>query len=88
MVLKQSPDDHKVRALLSSPNTLATVLHAILYREFGDPLYSWEPETVGLEVKDTWGIELPAASLDKVCALLAALTSDKFFLDWVSFTAT
>lgn len=86
MDLKNSPDHQKVKRVLRHPNTFGTVLHACALRAWGSDIYGWEPETIALEFKDEWEVELPTASLDRLCALLAAVSSDAYYRDWAAFT--
>ncbi len=71
--------------MLVHQGTLATVLHAIAYKEFGEELYEWEPETVYLDVNDAFGIEIPEANFNKLMALISAISSDAFYKKWTSF---
>lgn len=64
--------------VLRNPGTPATVLLAILIDSFGTECLNWEPETLRLEVDDTWNAMLPPANWDKVFAAMSVLTSDVF----------
>ena len=86
MDLKTSPANAKIKAMLRHPNTMGTVLHAIAVRTWGTDIYGWEPETIVMEFKDEWEIDLPSAAADKLCALLSAVSSDRYYQDWAAFT--
>jgi hypothetical protein len=40
---------------------------------------SWDPETILLEIKDDFGVELSADNFDKLLAAITVLTTDDFF---------
>lgn len=65
--------------MLSSPETSATVLHAILRDKYGEDIYEWEPETLMLEVRDDFQVDMPPEAMDRWSALQTAMTSDAFF---------
>ena len=47
-----SPSGFSVRRdLIQSPETMATVAHAIVRERYGDEAYWWDPLTVALELK-------------------------------------
>lgn len=81
------PDAVQLRAILMDPSCLATPLHCIFYKEFGEDIYTWSSETLDLEAEDTWGVRIPQVNLDKLEALIAAIQSHIFYTDWSAFTA-
>lgn len=85
MELKTGPDHLILKAILTSPSTLATVLHSIAYKAFGEEMYDWEPETLELEINEEFEVEIPSVNLDKLMALISAITTDAFYRDWVAF---
>ena len=74
-----------ISAMLVHPGSMATLLHAIAYKEFGEELYEWEPETVYLDINDAFGIEMPESNFNKLMALISAVSSDAFYKKWSSF---
>lgn len=74
-----------VISMLVNPGSMATLLHAIVFKEFGEEMYDWEPETIYLDINDTFGIEMPEANFNKLMALISALASDAFYKKWSSF---
>ena len=81
--------DRKALAeIVARPGTFATVLHAIAIHLFGHECYDWETETLGLELKDELGVDVPAINLDKLQSLLTAVSLPRFYNDWAVFTAT
>jgi hypothetical protein len=63
---------------LIRPDLFATVLLAGVTDLFGTECWSWEPETLELELREQ-GIELDEPSSDRLNALITALTTDRFF---------
>lgn len=74
-------------SLLQSDETLATVIHAILRDKYGEEVYSWEPLTVALEVKDDFGVDMATGVMDKWCAMQVVMGSDAFFKRLDAFLA-
>ena len=76
-----------VQTLLKSPATLATVLHVILRHKYGHEVYSWDPTTVYLELKDDFQIDPPSELIDRFAAIQTLMTSDVFFKRVDAFSA-
>lgn len=74
-----------ITQMLMHPGTMATILYSIAVREFGAEVHEWEPETVYMEIKDSFGIEMPEANFNKLMALICAVSSDAFYQKWGSF---
>jgi hypothetical protein len=72
-------DKYAKQQALQSPETLSTVIHAIMRQQFGDEAYNWDPLTSALEARDEFGAEMDTASLDRWSALQIVMTSDAFF---------
>lgn len=81
-------DRARVAAIMAHPSTLATVLYSLAVREFGEEVHSWEPETVALEINDTFHIEFPEENHNKLMALLTAIDADAFYKKWPAFELT
>ena len=82
-------DAHHKQALLpilQHPGTFATVLYGIGLRYFGEDIHHWDPETVWLEFRDEFGIDLPATSHDRLMALITAVSTNTFYRDWATFS--
>ena len=77
-----------VRALLADQSTFATVLSAILIREYGPEVYEWDPETIHIQVLDDFGVDLPEINHMKLVSLFSALQSGAFFQDPLVFSST
>jgi hypothetical protein len=76
-----------VQEMLRHEHTMATVLHSIALKSFGEDIYHWDPITLDLELKDEYGIELPKLNADKLQAIITGVATDRFFRDWQAFTA-
>ena len=71
--------------LMSSPDTLATVLFGLCVREFGAEFVDWDPDTTTHEMVQTWGESIPAANFDKVMAMMTLQASDSYHRDPITF---
>ena len=76
-----------IKGMLRHEHTMATVLHAIVLKEFGEDIYKWDPITLDKEIQDTFEVEFPKLNADKLQAIITSLTTDRFFRDWQAFTA-
>ena len=68
-----------IQELFQSPNTLGTVINAIIVSNYGEEAYDWDPLTIALEIKDDFGVDISSELLDKWCALQVLMGSDAFF---------
>lgn len=73
--------------MMATPGTMATVSHAIALRLLGPDIYTWEPETLALELADVLDVKIDEDNLDRLHAIIAAITSNSFYKDWAAFTA-
>lgn len=64
---------------LESPQTLATVVHAIVLDQYGQAAYDWDPLTVALELREDFQAEICTEAMDRWCAIQAVMGSDAFF---------
>ena len=64
---------------LESPQTLATVVHAIMLDQYGEAVYDWDPTTCAMEVADDFKVEMCTQAMDRWCAMQAVMGSDAFF---------
>ena len=67
------------REALMNPDTLTTVLNAILKSMYGDDFYDWDIVTIYLELRADFGVEVPQEIVDKIGALQMFMTTDAFF---------
>ena len=64
---------------LESPQTLATVVHAIMLDQYGEAVYDWDPVTCAMEVAADFKAEICTPAMDRWCAMQAVMGSDAFF---------
>ena len=64
---------------LESPQTLATVVHAIMLDQYGQAAYDWDPVTCSMEVAEDFQAEACTQVMDRWCAMQAVMGSDAFF---------
>ena len=67
------------KTALESPQTLATVVHAIVLDQYGELAYDWDPATVALELRDDFQAEICTPAMDRWCAMQVVMGSDAFF---------
>ena len=65
--------------LLQSPDTLATVLHAILRDKYGDEWYGWDQLTIMMELQADFGVDPCPAVMDRIGAIQTLMSGDQFF---------
>lgn len=75
-----------VARILASPFSMATVLYSICIRHFGEQVHDWEPETVWMELRDEFGVEIPPINHDRLMALLTAISTNQFYQNWAGFS--
>jgi len=69
-----------VQPLLRDPERpYATTLLVLALDCFGKECLDWHPETMQLEMKDSFGVYLPKENLDKLYAGITLLTTDYFY---------
>lgn len=64
---------------LESPQTMATVVHAIMLDQYGEAAYDWDPVTCAMEVSADFKAEICTPAMDRWCAIQAVMGSDAFF---------
>lgn len=64
---------------LESPQTMATVVHAIMLDQYGEAVYDWDPVTCAMEVAADFKAEICTPAMDRWCAMQAVMGSDAFF---------
>lgn len=75
------------KAYLSGDKTaFATTLFVLVADHFGSLEWmDWEPDVLGQEIKDDFGVEMPPDVRDKLWALVTTLTTDRFYRDPLFF---
>lgn len=65
--------------LIASPETMATVAHAIVRDKYGEEAYWWDPLTVALELKADFEVDPCPEFMDRWSAMQVLMTGDAFF---------
>ena len=73
------------RRLLMEESTYATVLLLILLDTYGPEALQWAPETISLELKDDYAVNITKQTLDKIMAAIAIVTTNYFYKDVLKF---
>lgn len=73
--------------LIQSPETMATVVHAIIRDKYGDEAYWWDPLTVAMELKADFEVDACPEFMDRWGAMQVVMTGDSFFNRIDSFFA-
>lgn len=75
-----SSDPFVVRQnLLQSPDTLATVLHAILRDKYGDEWYGFDQLSIMMDLQADFRCDPCPAAMDRIGAIQTLMTGDAFF---------
>ena len=67
-------------------STFATSLLALLIDEYGTESFQWDPETVRLQIESDYGVKLSQVNMDKLMAMITALTTNLFYTSAEAFT--
>ena len=74
------------RAFASS-ETLATVVHAAVLKQYGEAAYEWDPLTLAHEIRDDFHVDISAESLNRWNAVQLIMTTDEPFRRLDAFQA-
>ena len=80
-------EKYAIQTLLSAPQTMGTVAHAIIKRAFGKEAYDWDIVTILMEAKDEFGADMDADVANRWAAIQTAVTTDAYFDRLDSFLA-
>lgn len=72
-------------ALLADPQAFAYNLLAVLLDAYGTEALSWTPETIEMELRDDFNVDVPPGNFDRLMTAIGILTSDAFFTSPVDF---
>lgn len=76
----------RLRGYWEDPDTFGTSLLILLIDHANTlDVLTWEPETMRLEIHDSCGARVPHENMDKVLALVSALTTDLFYKSLETF---
>ncbi len=68
-----------VGKLLTSEGTYSTTLLVWLLDQYGMEVLDWHPETIKLELRDDFQVNVPRFIIDRIMAGICVLTTDLFF---------
>lgn len=77
----------KAAQLLESPDTRATVLHAIALAAYGEDIYLADPLHLYQSLEEDFGCRLPVEAENRINAIFLAVTTDAFYDDPEAFAA-
>lgn len=66
--------------------TFGTVLLALFIDEYSTEALDWDPETIRLQIKSDYGVELPRVNMDKLMAMITIMTTNLFQTSVEAFT--
>lgn len=64
---------------IQNPETLASVIHAIVRQKYGEEAYAWDPLTVYMELQADFGVDPDSVVTDRWSAISVVMTGDSFF---------
>lgn len=66
-------------------NTFTTTLIVLLVDAYGTECFDWAPETIRLELRNDFGVEIPPYILDRIMAGISILTTNSFYISLPDF---
>ncbi len=87
-MLNPALKERATEVLSGRKDAFATAVLGLLLKVYGQDLLSWDGQTIQLEVKDDFGLEMPRWVYDRLMALIAAMTSNQVFQDVPLFDET
>lgn len=76
------------RTIWTGDASFATTLLVLFVDTYGTEGFTWDPETIRMEIEDDFGVKLPQANYDRLITAIRIVTSDDFnqsLPDFVSF---
>lgn len=68
-----------VAQAFKTPQTLTTLLVALVRRHFTDEAFFWDPTTLYLEIRSEFKVDPPVEVMDRLSAAQVIITGDAFF---------
>jgi hypothetical protein len=81
----ESMTKYKPKEYFERPETFATSLLLLILDQYGTEPFDWDPQTLQLELEGDFGVKIPPKNIDKLHALITALTTDQFYRDPMIF---
>lgn len=76
----------ELKRVFEDPETYASTMIVALVDRLGVEFFTWDPNTIKLELSALYQAEAPAENLDKLNAMLLAITTNQFYVSLESFT--
>lgn len=73
------PAAPRLRAVWADPDAYATTLLVAALDAYGPDVLEWHPATIRDEIRDDYGLVVTDATLDRLMAAIAVLTTDLFW---------
>jgi len=67
------------RNLLQDGQTFATTMVAIVLNEYGADAFTWDPETLRMEIADDFQVKMSTPNFDRLMAGVALMTGNDFY---------
>jgi len=80
--------DKILASMLVDKKSIGTTLLVGLLDRFGTDMFSWDPDTLTLEVRSEYGVHMPAVNRDKLNALITCITTNMFYSNLDVFLQT
>jgi hypothetical protein len=75
-----------LRTVFESEHTFASTMMIALTDELGNvQWFDWEPEALAAEIQDRFDAKIPQDNMDKIQALVLALTTNQFYVSLEAF---
>lgn len=77
-----------IKNMMEDKTSIGTPMLVACIDAFGMNFLEWEPDTLILEAKATWGADLPGVNREKIWALVNILTTNLFYQNLECFIST
>ena len=71
--------------VFSRDDVFGTVMVTLLVSSYGAECLNWEPETLDLQIRNDFGVDMENRDADRLNAAVSVLTTDLFFLSLEGF---
>lgn len=79
LTTRTMPQSRKLRPAWVDPNSFATTLVTMFVDTYGTDGFVWDPETIAMELRDDFNVELPAPNFSRLMTAIKLLTTDEFY---------
>jgi hypothetical protein len=74
-----------ISSMMEDPDAYGSALLVALVDEFGTEFFSWEPDTLLLEIDAKWKVKPPVVNRDKIWSLVTCMTTNLFWKSLETF---